>query len=1255
MSKTRHEFEIDYGPIVQGFNDINNRVNANDQSIKGLSNDTKTAFDAMTNSARNYNRELTGTAKDLADVQTQTKKEIDIIRQLTIARKATNDPKLIAQYNKQIDQSRNKIKALNSDQKKGADDNKKQVNESVGLINVLIEKQKTLTEMRNKSNNTDLIKRYNKLLDETKQKIDALTNSEKKSSPPVPKEGFFSSGVGAVFGGNLLTSAVQKIKDAFGDAITGQIKFEKSIKNLSAITGASGKDLVFYGDKAIEMGRKVEGGAVAAVEAYKLIGSAKPELLKNKEGLVEVTDAAITLSQASGLTLPEAAQNLGQALNSFDESADKSTKFINVFAAAAQLGSQEIPFLTEALSKFGGVAKGAGVSIEESASAIEILGQKIPQAETVGTNLRNILIKLQVEAQKQGRAFRGLKGELDLLAPRLKDVAFLEQTFGEQNILATQILITQRDELAKLTTGVTGTNSAVEQAAINTDTWAQSMIEADNSYSELLLAITNNPIGDLLKNFTEGKGKFFSDLASVFRGDYFSKENILALTQLGHVTEDQAKKLDKFGLNLKDYYSITKDELETINTLLRTQSALSTVKDASGSRSAIKAFINDINKLQESFDLHDESLTVDEFNIRMKILKDALNKAAEANKNFNKTVDNPDLQVQAGIIEKLQKEITALTEARVKATSVTEISRLNIEIKSKQDELDRLLNKENSKLKQAKEEFQRALDDLRKKSGQTETDALTGEEKIAAEQKFNEQELQITKDHFIKLGLAVNSKFKISAEQEEQFQILLNAIRKKSADESIKLELARQTAIDEQRKKFNENSLKEIDEQEKKSINIVSKVIKPNNLKDFEDVDFEESKQKQILDIQEFYAKKRRDLKFKILDDENKAEIDAIKKQLIILGDGDTAETNAKRTKLNNDIAILNEGYDLENQKIINETNAIIADINSKRSALEKEKPFSLRKLLGLTESDVNNLTTAVNQIQAALDTVFQANIDIQDKEINESQKKQQTYQSEIETLNSKLESEKTAKDAGKASNIQRIQDEIAQADKAKKIEEQNEKKALARKKELQKQKLLIDSITQASNLITASTEILANTAKDPISLGIAIGAVAAMIIAFSVEKAAALKAINEGNGYKDGVIDLHGPGTETSDSINAKLSKGESVMTAKETRDHKKGLLAIRNDDDSMFKEYLYEQLMQRGITLSDKLPERISNKKEIIKQQEINAYLQTDNSKLEKEVKDMKGILGLVLDELKIKTWNNTNGDLVHKKGSHITITKK
>lgn len=47
---------------------------------------------------------------------------------------------------------------------------------------------------------------------------------------------------------------------------------------------------------------------------------------------------------------------------------------------------------------------------------------------------------------------------------------------------------------------------------------------------------------------------------------------------------------------------------------------------------------------------------------------------------------------------------------------------------------------------------------------------------------------------------------------------------------------------------------------------------------------------------------------------------------------------------------------------------------------------------------------------------------------------------------------------------------------------------------------------------------------------------------------------------FAEGVIDLQGPGTGTSDSIPARLSRGESVMTAKETQRYRDELQAMRN-----------------------------------------------------------------------------------------------
>lgn len=81
-----------------------------------------------------------------------------------------------------------------------------------------------------------------------------------------------------------------------------------------------------------------------------------------------------------------------------------------------------------------------------------------------------------------------------------------------------------------------------------------------------------------------------------------------------------------------------------------------------------------------------------------------------------------------------------------------------------------------------------------------------------------------------------------------------------------------------------------------------------------------------------------------------------------------------------------------------------------------------------------------------------------------------------------------------------------------------------------------------------------------------------------NVAQAKALLSSANPPGFKDGVLDIQGPGTETSDSIAARLSKGESVMTASQTKAWKSELKAMRagNFEDVVFAKYVLPALQE-------------------------------------------------------------------------------
>jgi len=256
-------------------------------------------------------------------------------------------------------------------------------------------------------------------------------------------------------------------------AITTVAEFETQVADLSAVTGQTGKDLDFLKEKAIDFSKKYGESAASIATAFKLAGSARPELLKNGAAMADLAEKAIILSKASGDDVPTSIANLTGTLNAFNLPATAAGKVMDILANASKEGAQEIPYLTEAFTKFGGVAANAGIGIAESAAAVEILGLKIPEASIAGNNLKNIMIILQTQASKQGREFKGLTAELEMMKPKLKDVAALEAVFGKENILAAQTLIGQTDELKRFTGALDTNGTAQEQASIKSKTLAE--------------------------------------------------------------------------------------------------------------------------------------------------------------------------------------------------------------------------------------------------------------------------------------------------------------------------------------------------------------------------------------------------------------------------------------------------------------------------------------------------------------------------------------------------------------------------------------------------------------------------------------------------------------------------------------------------------------------------------------------------------------------------------------------------------------
>lgn len=266
-------------------------------------------------------------------------------------------------------------------------------------------------------------------------------------------------------------------------------EYGASVANLSALTGLAGDELNWLSDQAknltksgTDSGIAITASAQEIVDSYTKMGSAKPELLKNKEALDQVTQQALIMAEAAKMEATPAIESLANTMNQFNAPASEAGRFVNVLAAGSKEGAAEISDISDSIVKFGAAAASANVSVEESVAMIEALSEKGVKGEIAGTALKTMLIRLQQQTDDFNPKVVGLNKALENLAGANLSTAEMVKIFGQESLVQAQILIENHKRVSELETAVTGTNTAFEQAKINTETNSAALERAKNAF-----------------------------------------------------------------------------------------------------------------------------------------------------------------------------------------------------------------------------------------------------------------------------------------------------------------------------------------------------------------------------------------------------------------------------------------------------------------------------------------------------------------------------------------------------------------------------------------------------------------------------------------------------------------------------------------------------------------------------------------------------------------------------------------------------
>lgn len=247
-------------------------------------------------------------------------------------------------------------------------------------------------------------KKFQKELQDDQDAVDEFGKSGKKSGDDF-------SAFDRIVGGSLervghaaidmAMQAGQAIVGFVGDSIGAAGDFEAGMNQFAAVTGtsleASGKDVEDFTQLFLDMGAETQFSAGQAQEAA-------IELAKGGRNAAQVyaeLPAVLNLAAAGQLDLATSAEIAAKQMGIWGDQGVTAAQVADRLAQAANASTVDVDELALGMANVGGVAKVAGLSFDETVTALAQLSPGFSSAADAGTSFKTFLMALQPTTQSQ--------------------------------------------------------------------------------------------------------------------------------------------------------------------------------------------------------------------------------------------------------------------------------------------------------------------------------------------------------------------------------------------------------------------------------------------------------------------------------------------------------------------------------------------------------------------------------------------------------------------------------------------------------------------------------------------------------------------------------------------------------------------------------------------------------------------------------------------------------------------------------------
>ena len=384
--------------------------------------------------------------------------------------------------------------------------------------------------------------------------------------------------------GSSLTRNVTVPLVAIGTAaVKTTADFDEAMSQVSAVSGATGKDFDALRSKAREMGSKTKFSATEAANAMNYMAMAGWKT----EDMLEGIDGIMNLAAASGEDLATTSDIVTDALTAFGLEAKDSGHFADVLAAASSNANTNVSMLGESFKYAAPVAGALGIKAEDTSVALGLMANAGIKASQAGTSLRTGLTNL-AKPTKQMQTYMdkynialvanddgsiNLRETMISLREKMGSLSESEQAaaasaiFGKNSMAGWLAIINASDQdFEKLTTAIDNCDgSAEEMAATMQDNLSGQITILKSALQELAIQI-GDALMPTIRNIVSKIQAFVEKLQQMDEG---TRNTILKLAAfaaaIGPVLVVVGKLTTGIGKGMQAFSSMGKAVLTLVN------------------------------------------------------------------------------------------------------------------------------------------------------------------------------------------------------------------------------------------------------------------------------------------------------------------------------------------------------------------------------------------------------------------------------------------------------------------------------------------------------------------------------------------------------------------------------------------------------------------------------------------------------------------------------------------------------------------